>query len=157
MAMNIAIASKTNRAILIGGLMCGAMDLTAAIIVYGLLRGRSPVLIMQSIASGLLGAKSYEGDLATAALGVFLHFFIAFSAATVFFILSRRLHFLVQHAVVCGILYGIAVYFFMQLIVLPLSAFPHKTSFAFAWLLVGLTIHIFCVGLPISLATRKYS
>jgi hypothetical protein len=149
--------SNANRAILLGGLLCGALDLTAAIVVYGLMRGRSPILIMQSIASGLLGAKSYDGDAASASLGVFLHFFIAFSAAAVFYFVSRKLHFLVQYAIACGILYGIAVYFFMQLIVLPLSAFPHKSSFVLTWVGLGVIIHIFCVGLPISLATRKYS
>ena len=149
--------SNATRAIFWGGLICGAMDLTAAIVMYGLVRGRSPVLIMQSIATGLLGAKSYEGGLKTAVLGVALHFLIATIWATVFYLASRKLTFLFRHPIVCGILYGIAVYFFMQLIVLPLSAFPHKISFTFPVLATGLIIHMFCVGLPISLITSKYS
>ncbi len=69
------------RAILSGGLIAGALDLTAAFVTNYWI---NPVRIMQSIASGLLGANSYAGGAATAALGVFLHFVIAFGATVVF-------------------------------------------------------------------------
>lgn len=136
--------------------MCGIMDMTAACTFYGVLRGNPPIRIMQSVATGLLGAASYDGGIATAALGLFLHFVIAFSAATVFYFASRKLPVMIRHAIICGLLYGIAVYFFMQLIVVPLSAFPHKGKFTFVGLTTGITIHMFCVGLPISLA-RKFA
>jgi hypothetical protein len=155
--MNSQTNFKPSRAILWGGLICGIMDMTAACIFYGVLRGRSPIRIMQSVATGVLGAAAYDGEIATAALGLFLHFVIAFGAATVFYFASRKLPILTQHAIICGIVYGIAVYFFMQLVVVPLSAFPHKSSFTFVGLATGLTIHMICVGLPISLATRKFS
>lgn len=48
------------RAILWGGLIAGALDLLYAFVWYGP-RGVSPVRILQSIASGLLGADAYEG------------------------------------------------------------------------------------------------
>jgi hypothetical protein len=145
--------SNATRSIVTGGLIAGIMDLTAASIFYGILRGRSPVVIFQSISSGLFGAKAYEGGFATAALGVALHFLIAFTATTVFYLLRRRFHFFVKYAIPAGILYGIWVYFFMSQIVLRLSAFPHQISVA----LTGILIHIFCIGLPIALITRKYS
>lgn len=132
------------------------MDMTAACIFYGILRGNPPIRIMQSVATGLLGAASYDGGITTAALGLFLHFVIAFSAATVFYFASRKLPVMIRHAIICGLLYGIAVYFFMQLIVVPLSAFPHKGKFTLVGLATGITIHMFCVGLPISL-TRKFA
>jgi hypothetical protein len=155
--MNSQTTSKTYLAILWGGLICGIMDMTAACIFYGVLRGVPPIKIMQSVATGVLGAAAYDGDGATAALGLFLHFVIAYGAATVFYFASRKLSFMTQHAIICGLLYGIAVYFFMQLIVVPLSAFPHKGSFTLRGLVTGLSIHMICVGLPISLATRKFS
>jgi len=52
--------------------------------------------VSQSIASGLLGPKAYEGGVATAILGVVLHFVIAIGAATVFYLVSRKLTFLTQ-------------------------------------------------------------
>jgi|SRR5712692_1052217 len=98
-------------AILWGGTACGVLDITAAFIVYGYF-GLKPIRLLQGIAGGLLGPRSLEGGLATAALGLLCHFVIAFSAATVYFALSRGVRFLVDQAVLSGVLYGVAVYFF---------------------------------------------
>ncbi|MBI5712488.1 MAG: hypothetical protein HZC38_03530 [Chloroflexi bacterium] len=57
----------------------------------------------------------------------------------------------------CGVLYGVAVYGFMYFIVLPRSAFPFKITFTPAVLAKRITIHIFCVGLPIALAVRWFA
>jgi len=48
---------KAYRAILWGGLIAGTLDILAAFINSGL-RGVSPTRVLQSIASGLLGADS---------------------------------------------------------------------------------------------------
>ena len=112
--------------------------------------------VLQSIASGLLGADSYKGGLRTAALGALVHFTIAFVAAAAYYVASRRLKLLIQRAIVCGLFYGIAAYLFMYLIVLPLTfhgSFVHSLD-AVA---TGLVIHMLCVGLPIALAVRRFS
>ncbi len=142
-------------AILWGGTACGVLDITAAFIVYGYF-GLRPIRLLQGIAAGLLGPRSLEGGLATAALGLFCHFVIAFGAATVYFAMSRGVRFLVDHAVLSGVLYGVAVYFFMNRIVVPLSA-ARKYPFSFKMMVIGVVIHMFCVGLPISLSVRRYS
>ena len=85
-----------------------------------------------------------------------LHFVIAFAAATVFFLASRAMPFLLNHAVLSGVLYGIAVYFFMNRVVVPLSA-ATKYPFSIKMMFIGVIIHIFCVGIPISLNMRKYA
>ena len=143
------------RAVLAAGFACGVLDITAAFIVYGYF-GAKPVPLLQGIASGLLGAKAFQGGLATALLGLFCHFVIAFGAATVYFVASRAIPFLAQNAVVSGALYGVAVYFFMNRIVVPLSAVA-KRPFSMKLMIVGVVIHIFCVGLPISLSVRRFS
>jgi hypothetical protein len=146
------MTESLRRAILLGGLAAGILDITYAIVVSRLLRGTSAVTVLQSVASGLLGKGAYEGGGATAALGLFLHFVIAFGAAAVYVLASRRFPFLVTRPFLWGALYGMAVYLFMNFAVLPLSAFPHKLSFPPAVLARGLAGHIVCVGLPISLA-----
>jgi hypothetical protein len=148
--------SKAYLAIFWGGLIAGALDITAACVTNGF-RGISPIRVLQSVASGLFGRDSYRGGLKTAALGLVLHFIIAFGATIAFYSASRKLKFLVRQAIVCGALYGVAVYWFMQLVVLPLSAVPFKFSFTFASVVTGLIVHILCVGLPISLVVRRYS
>jgi uncharacterized membrane protein YagU involved in acid resistance len=142
--------------ILWGGLIAGTMDITAAILTYKIRNNVPPARILQSVASGLLGKDAYTGGASTAALGLFLHFVIAFGATTAFYLASRKIPWLIQHAVIAGILYGMFVQQFMQQVVLPLSAF-HKPPFNFTALIIGLITHIVCVGLPIASAVRKFS
>lgn len=142
------------KAILWGGLVCGALDITAAFVVYGSF-GLKPVPLLQGIAAGLLGPRSFEGGLPTAALGLFCQFFIAFSVATVYCLASGWLPVLVRRAIICGALYGVVVYFFMNRIVVPLSA-ARKYPFSFRMMIIGLIIHIFCVGLPVGIAARRF-
>jgi uncharacterized membrane protein YagU involved in acid resistance len=110
--------------------------------------------LLQGIAGGVLGSTTYSGGVATALLGLLCHFVIAFGAATAYFALSCAMPFLIRHAVVCGALYGIAVYFFMNRVVVPLSR-AHKAPFSLKFMIIGVVIHIFCVGLPIAIAARR--
>jgi len=146
---------KAYSAILWGGLVAGTLDITAAFINSGL-RGRSPMWVLQSIAAGLLGPDSFKGGSRTAAYGGILHFVIAFVACAVFYLASRKLQFLTQHFIVFGLLYGVAVYAFMYLVVLRL-AFGSRLTFTPAAVVTGLLIHIVCVGLPISIVIHRYS
>ncbi len=145
------------QAILWGGLIAGILDLTAACVASWLRASVGPVRVMQSIASGLLGAASYVGGAKTAALGVALHFLIATVATAVFYFASRKLRFLVEHPIIAGLLYGVAVYIFMSFVVLPLSAFPQRGPARLSSRIIQVIIHMFCVGLPISSVVRRFS
>jgi hypothetical protein len=138
---------------MLGGFIVGLLDLAYAIIVYSPHR---PILVPQTIAGGVLGMKSYGGGIATAALGIFLHFVIALGAATVYYLASRKLPFLVRRAFMSGIIFGALVYFFMHFVVLPLSAVPPGHT-RFVYQAFEFVEHWFCVGLPISLSVRHYS
>ena len=148
-------AANPAKAISIAGLTCGALDISAALVVYGLM-GSKPLRLLQGIAGGILGPRTYSGGTSTALLGLALHFVIAFGAAAVFFLATRALPLLLNHAVVSGVLYGIAVYFFMNRVVVQLSA-ATKFPFSVKMMLIGVIIHIFCVGIPISLSIRRYA
>jgi hypothetical protein len=149
--------SRALRAILLGGLVAGALDISYACIYSYLMRRTSPVRILQSVASGVLGASAFTGGNKTAAVGLAFHFLIATIAAAVYYLASRPLRFLVNQAVICGVLYELCVYLFMNFVVLPLSAIPFKMSYPWPALISGLLIHMFGIGLPIALVTRKYS
>ena len=148
--------SQAYKTILLAGLVAAVLDLAAAVVTT-ILRGRQPVRMLQSIASGVLGLDSYNGGLRTAVLGLALHFVIATGAAAVFYATSRKFTFLLRQPIISGLIYGIAVYCFMNLIVLPLSAFPHQTSLPLSAVAIGLVVLMLCVGLPISLIVRRYS
>lgn len=142
------------RAILWGGFICGCLDITAALVVYGAF-GLRPLPLLQGIAGGLLGPRTFDGGLATALLGLSCHFVIAFSAAAIYVAVSRSVPILLDHAFIFGPLYGIAVYFFMNRVVVPLSA-ATKYPFSLKMMLIGVAIHILCVGTPIALAARRF-
>ncbi len=114
--------SSATKAIVAAGLTCGIMDYTAACVTWWLRARVTPVRIGQSISSGLLGPRSFHGGYGTALLGFAIHFLIAFTAATIFYLASRKLRFMTEHFLVAGALYGIAVYTFMYWVVMPLSA-----------------------------------
>jgi hypothetical protein len=154
-----AKSSSALKAIVWGGLACGVLDLVFALIFFPAFRGGKPMGVMQSIAAGLLGPASYRGGAGTAALGVLLHFVISFGAATGYYLASRKLRLLTEHPIFGGMLYGVGFYFFMNGLVLPLSAFP-KAPFPPAvsvHILPVLGAHLFFVGIPIALAVRRWA
>lgn len=140
-------------AIGVGGLIAGALDITYAIVFSGF-HGVPAMRILQSVTSGLLGAAAYDGGVQTATLGLILHFLIMCLIAAIFYFTSRRVSFLVQRPVIAGSIFGFFVYFVMNLVVLPLSAFPGKVSFAPVLLAANLLVHMFLIGVPIALASR---
>src|SRR5258708_36915552 len=101
-------------AIAAGGVTAGVFDLAQACILFG---WKIPLVI----AGGLLGRQASHGGAGTYVLGVLLHFFIACSAAAVYYTASRRLGFMKEHPLVCGLFFGAAVEEVMSLVVLPLS------------------------------------
>jgi uncharacterized membrane protein len=140
--------------IFIGGLIAGIFDLTYAI-VFSSMHNVPVIRVIQSVASGVLGNAAFEGGLKTAVLGVVLHFLIAFSWATIFYLASRKIDFLTQHAILSGLLFGALIYAVMYLIVLPVSAYPIKINFAPSRVAINLIAHMFLIGLPIALVVRK--
>ena len=147
--------ANPTKAIVSAGTICGVMDITAALVVYGAM-GVRPLRLLQGIAGGVLGPSTYKGGVPTALLGFALHFVIAFGAATAFYAASRGIRYLIDHAVFSGALYGIAVYFFMQRVVIPLSR-ANRNPFSLKFMIIGVIIHICCVGLPIALSVRRFS
>ncbi len=146
------------RAILWGGLIAGAIDITYAFVFYYLRSGTSPARILQSVASGVLGADSFNGGLTTAALGLLLHFLIALIWATVYYLASRKLTVRARVPHLCGVVYGLLIYAVMNYAVIPLSAAPFRGNTpATLTLVTGLLVHMLGIGLPIALATRRFS
>ena len=148
---------KAYHTILRAGLLAGALDITAACVSSWLRAGVGPVRVLQSVASGVLGADSYNGGLGSAALGVPLHFLIALGAAAVYYAASRRLGLLVRRPVVCGLLYGVAVQLFMTFFVLRVSAFPHAFVFRPAQFAISTGILMLFIGLPIALVVSRHA
>jgi hypothetical protein len=143
-------------AILGGGGIAATFDIIYAI-VFSSMHGVSALRVLQSVASGLLGQAAYEGGTGTAVLGLCLHYAMGFLIASIFWFASRRLAFMTRQAVLAGLLYGAVVYFVMNFLVLPLSAFPTPITHAPERMLINIVAHMILFGLPIALATRAAS
>ena len=146
--------SEAFRAILTAGLVVGVLDISSAFVIWWQ-RGVGARRGLQGIAAGLLGAKSFDGGLVTAGLGLGLHFFVALMVVSIFYLASRKIEFLTTHPVVSGVLYGIGVYIVMYWFVLPMAfpTFRHRMGNE----LLAIAIHISLIGLPCALIVRRYS
>ena len=105
---------------------------------------------------------SFEGGFATAALGLLMHFGVAFTATSIFYLLSRRFPVMVDWAVSSGSVYGVVWLLVMYRGVIPLTQALRrlylsnvKRTRPALWPL-PLPVHIVCVGLPIALAVRHF-
>ncbi len=145
---------RPGAAIFYAGLLCGCMDISAAFITW-YPKGIMPARILRGVAAGALGPKSMTGGWQTAALGLAIHFFIAFSAATVFYLASRKLPFMVRQPFIYGPIYGILVYTFMYWVVMPLSARP-PGKFSLFNTVIAIITHIICVGTPIAFVESRF-
>jgi hypothetical protein len=151
-ATHVVTERRTNllRPILFGGSFAGTLDKIWGFISFGL---KSP----QAIAAGLVGrSAAFQGGAATWILGMLLHFFIAFTVAAIYCLASRKLTFLADHWLVCGLFYGIAAFLVMNLVVLPLSALHLTGPYQLRGLIQGVLGHMVIVGLPISFSLHKF-
>jgi hypothetical protein len=134
----------------VGGGIAGTVDLLQACILFGW-------DIPLAIAGGLLGPGAFNGGAGTYILGVALHFFIACSAAAVYYGASLKLGFLKEYSLVCGLFFGAAVEDFMRFVVLPLCALHAKGPYKLNDLVLGLVVHMVVVGLPIAYSVRRFA
>lgn len=136
-----------------GGLTAGALDLIYISTFVAVLYGLGPQRILHSIAAGWVGHDAARaGGAATAALGFVSHFAIAVAMALVYALAARRLPVLVRQPWRYGALYGLALYFAMNYIVVPLSAAGDGLK-ALQWAdLAHIAAHVLLVGIPCALA-----
>jgi hypothetical protein len=146
--------NRSLTSVLLGGSVAATLD-----IVYAILRsapnGRTPLWVLQSVASGWMGPDAFTSGVPGGLIGLGSHYGILLVAAAVYLAASRRLPILLSQAVACGALFGVLVYLFMNFAVLPLSAFPYTLSYTPLRLLEGFVSHGVLVGIPIALVIRR--
>jgi hypothetical protein len=130
--------------ILVGGFIAGTLDIGAAALIYSL----NPEDILHSIAGGLLGVEALHAGIAVAGLGLLLQWAMSIIIAAIYAAAVNVLSGLKGRWVIGGVACGIVVFFVMNYVVVPLSAWhrlPHFTPQLFgenlaAMLLFGLII-----------------
>ncbi len=143
------------KSIVFGGLIVGVLDFLDATIFFGLWYKIPTMRVWQGVAAGLLGRdRAIGGGLKTALLGVALHFLIAFILATIFFIASSLIPWLIKHPIFSGLCYGVIIYFVMQHVVVALSAIGRRPPSPWPSFLNGVIGHALLIGLPFALIAR---
>ena len=71
--------------------------------------------------------------------------------------MGTKLTFLADHWLVCGLFYGMGVFLFMNLIVLPLSALHMGGPYELRGLIEGILGNMVEIGLPISFGLHKFA
>ncbi|HVF46409.1 MAG TPA: hypothetical protein VNA17_02470 [Pyrinomonadaceae bacterium] len=140
--------------IVYGGMAIGVLDFLDATLFFMLYSGASFARIWQGVAAGLLGRETaVAGGWNTAALGILLHFVIAFLVAAVYFTGTRVSSFLVRYPLISGLSFGVIVNFVMQYAVIPLSNAGGPTPAPFRWpvFLNSVIGHALLVGLPVAI------
>jgi hypothetical protein len=142
---------STGRRIAVATAIAGILDIAAAVILT-LIYGRDPMNMLRTVASGPFPGAKGMGD-AGAALGLAVHFGLMAIMAAAFVLAADRMPALKQRPLLWGLLYGLATYVVMNLIVVPLrfGSFPSSA--------VGVVTQLFChivlVGIPIALVAKK--
>jgi uncharacterized membrane protein YagU involved in acid resistance len=169
------------RAILLGGLVAGALDIIYAIVIYGPLSYGVPAMrILQSVGAGFIGRDaSRAGEWGTALFGLGTHFLLAMIIAAIFVLASNALGTLKTRPILWGFLYGLVAYVMMNYVVSPLSAAGEHGHFAasiseatarlqesfsevrggaadYPWMLWGtIFTHTVLVGIPIAVINAR--
>ena len=141
-------------AILLGGVIAATIDIGAACAISG----RSPGFILQVIAGGLLAKAAFAGGWATMLLGAVLQESMGLLIAAIYILLAKSVPILLRRWIISGIAYGVVIFFVMNYVVVPLSAWkstPHFTSAKFAanmgaMLLFGLIVAFFTRRIAVS-------
>ena len=157
--MNLAPSPSTaatiGRATRTAGLVAGTLDLAVAFVQSALTFGSTPLRVLQAIASGLLGKAAFSDGAASAVLGLVCHFLVAFGAAAAFALAARVFPVLLRKPVGGGMIHGALVYLVMNAVVLPLSAIAFHPDHRPLSVAIGIATHVFVIGVPISLLTRR--
>jgi len=141
-------------AIVVAGLVSGALDIVAAFASYAA-QGATPEGILKYIASGVLGAAAMQGSVGVAGLGLLFHFALTTGMAAVFMAAALKLPTLAARPWLWGSVYGVLTWVAMVYVVVPLSAVP-GWKLPQGWNIVsGLLAHIFYVGVPIAFITQR--
>jgi uncharacterized membrane protein YagU involved in acid resistance len=136
-----------------GGLAAATLDIVNAIAFWQLYSETPAMRILQAIAAGLLGKAAFEGGAGTAALGLALHYLIAFGMAFVYWLSAARIPALLRHPVAAGLVYGAVTWVAMNYVIVPLSR-AAPPPFIPAWLADGILAHLLLVGLLLAFVAR---
>jgi uncharacterized membrane protein YagU involved in acid resistance len=146
------------RSIVTGGLVVGILDaIVWHVIVVSMMAGQPLLGVYQYLASAAIGLGAFEGGIATALLGFFLHLVVSFGVSAVFMLAAERIPLVRRYAIPASLVYGIGVFIVMNMIILPLTPAPDLPAPTMPELVLAILDHMFIVGLPLGIIVWRNS
>jgi len=139
-------------AILCGGFIAGTIDIGAAALINRI----SPFIVLQAIASGLLGKPSFYDGAYSALLGLVLQWAMSLLIAAIYVLAAARVPLLSGNWRVAGVAYGVVVFFVMNYVVVPLSAAWPRHAFTVEKFLENL-LAMLVFGLIVAFFERRFT
>jgi hypothetical protein len=144
------------KTVLLTGLFVGLMDLIWANVNQWVRTGKYADKMLNYIAGGALGLDTaMAGGNGVQLLGLFFHFFIAFSFTLFFFWIFPRVPFLAFNKYLVGYGYGIFVTLVMGQVILPLSRL-RGWRFSVSGSIIDWIVFGAIFGIPLAYNTYKY-
>jgi hypothetical protein len=144
------------KTVLLTGLFVGLMDLISALVTQWVHTGKYADKMLNYIAGGALGLQTaMAGGNGVQLLGLFFHFFIAFSFTLFFFWIFPHVKFLAYNKYLIGYLYGISVTLVMGQVIVPLSRLP-GWRFSVSGSIIDWIVFGTIFGIPVAYNTYKY-
>lgn len=139
------------KAILAGGLIAGTIDIGSAV----LISGHSVWRILQTIAGGLLARASFDGGPRTVLLGLVLQELMGLIIAALYVGIALRIPTLRRRWIGSGVGYGVVIFFVMNYVVVPLSAWHVVPPFSRGSFLANL-LAMLLFGLIVAYCTARF-
>jgi hypothetical protein len=155
--MSIQTSPSLFKIILLSGLLVGTLDILSAFVDVYVSTGRTPLLVLNYIASAVFGPEARTGGADMQLFGLLCHYLIAFIFTVIFFVAYRPLQFYKLLPVLLGILYGLFIWVVMNRLVVPMSRIGRPAVTPPLWRMAkAALILITMIGLPLALIARKY-
>ncbi|NOT93854.1 hypothetical protein [Ferruginibacter sp.] len=136
-------------------LVPGSFDIVAACIQAYVTTETPPAIVLKYIASGVFGKSAFTGSYGIMAIGLFFHFAIVFACTAVFFLLYPKLKFLHHSVLLNSFLIALTAWTVTTQIIIPLSEIK-PDIFDMKKEVIAASVLFLFVGLPVSLAAKKY-
>ncbi len=120
------------------------------------MHGATPAGILTFIASGLVGPAAKAMGVWSVVLGALLHYSICVCAAFAYLLASTQFRSLTRRPLAYGAAFGVAMYVFMNFVVIPLSRIAFHVP-PLRSVLGELFSHVFLVGMVIAVGVARAS
>lgn len=140
---------------IIATVVAGTLDAFAAVYILAGGQGR---MVFQYIAAAAIGREqaAFSGN-RSVLIGIGFHYLVAAIFTAFFFFLYPRESFLRKNAGLVAFVYGLLIWFIMNLLVLPVTKLKIDINkFTFKGVTTGGAILVICVAFPIVLARYWY-